>query len=105
MGTPVDQRLSLTEREQTIWLPFAGPELRAGYHLGGNFDVDLGVAALLLLPGNTRRQGTWGTFGNRQAPIPRPGGSASLGTYTLPDEQALGTSLLLVPNLTVRYRF
>jgi hypothetical protein len=103
--TPIDQSLSIPEKIANVWLPFAGPELRVGYRLGAGFDVDLGIAALLLVPGSAPRIGYWsGRSGDRRLPIPEPGGNGNLGVYKLPDEQALGTALVLVPSVALRYR-
>jgi hypothetical protein len=103
--THIDQTLGLAEEPQTIWLPFAGPELRAGYRLGGGVEVDFGVAALLMLPGKTPRTGSWRKLsGDRRQPIIAPDTNTNLEVYKLPDEQALGTALVLVPSLTLRYR-
>jgi len=107
MKIPIDQqRLTTPELTQRVWVPFAGPELRIGYNIAGLFDADIGVAALLLVPGKTPRVGSWvGASGARRAPILPPGADDNLGVFKLPDEQALGTALALVPSLGLRYRF
>jgi hypothetical protein len=103
---PVDQPLSIAERSQTVWAPLAGPEVRFGYQLSDNFSADVGVAALLLVPSSAPRTGTWvGSKSGRSAPLFVTGRADSVGVYKLPDEEALGTALVLVPSLAARYRF
>jgi hypothetical protein len=108
----VEGPFSVGEAPSHTWAPLIGPELRFGYRLGKRVRVDLGVLALVLVPGDTPRTGNnalgvgSNQDGRRAAAFPNDvslvgGLRRPTGLVELPREEALGTMLIVAPTLGV----
>ena len=107
----IREELQIPEEEALLWVPFVAPEARIGYAFSKSFSLDLGVAVFLMFPQQFNRVGTTGlSRGDRRATalqdVTLPSGTlVRSGVVTLPDEQAFGTFVAVVPTLGGRFDF
>lgn len=107
--------VTVPEEAGAAWAPLVGPEIRLGYRLSRALTAEIGVLALLVFPESVPRTGESGVLervrGRRSAVLgdyTEPGEgltNPSLGVATLREENALGSFLSILPNVSVRMDF
>jgi hypothetical protein len=96
-------KLELDEEALIQWIPFLAPELRFGVRLRSDLSIALGASLWIAFPPDTERTGNvWNEQGVRRAELD-VAASMTPRTATLPDERALGTFVVFVPSLSLRW--
>ncbi len=106
------ERISIPEKSENIWLPLIGPEVRFGYRFSKALAVDLGVAGFLLFPPEALRKDAATGGDERKRPLAdtedafrRPDGTLEdgrPGLARLPKEAGFGTSFGILPTIGLR---
>lgn len=107
---PSSLAISVLEDTRILWIPYLAPEARIGYRFASNWVADFGLAAWLLwAPGYARTASqVAGTPPEQRWALPAPhpeGSGGNPAPVRLGIESALGAMLIVVPSVSVRYRF
>ncbi|HKQ70992.1 MAG TPA: PEGA domain-containing protein [Polyangiaceae bacterium] len=112
VGSATFPNLSVAEASQDVWMGLSGPEARIGYSLGRKLTIDFGVLLLLGLLEKTPRTNDnqfRATAQRRTGVFPAAvvqGTPTRSETFSLPKEDALGTTLVLIaPTFGARWTF
>jgi hypothetical protein len=100
--SPETASIQLEEDPKWRWIPLLQPEIRVGYQVTRHWSVDAGISAFLAFPASVTRTGDdiWGAALRRTPAALDSGGSQEL---TLPQENALGMMLIVLPSIGGRF--
>lgn len=104
---PNPQKISITERDESIWVPFVAPEVRFGYRMSALFSFDAGLSFWAFFPPETLRTGVnEREDGTRRASVTRVtagSGGNPAGVFGLETERGFSTFFALAATAGVRF--